>query len=248
MIEHTNNVLPQELEDDGMSGVQLVSVVSVPTVGSTQTIGTSNADSDTPPLSPQTAGCEIIVPSSGASDIEHKEVVSVAELLVESRPSSPGLHCVQVFASTLDEQDAQATVTVTGSFSPGPGSGVTYTASLPVVTAAAVVGSAAGQFITASPSRPFSPDQDSNSMQRLPSVLEAAMKAEPKVEVERCVFPLNGVTFCKQLGDTQNIKMENDAGLIEYYKTMLYMDNILDFNRNTRNFMHISYSLSLDVE
>ncbi|KOC71264.1 Transcription factor AP-4, partial [Habropoda laboriosa] len=38
------------------------------------------------------------------------------------------------------------------------------------------------QYITTSPSRPFSPAAEP---QRLPSVLEAAMKAEPKVEVER---------------------------------------------------------------
>ena len=187
VIEHTNNVLPQDLED-GMPGMQVVSVVSVPTVGSTQTVETSNADSDTPPLSPQ-PGCEIIVPSAGgsASSVvlsDDVKEVTVGDLLqIDSRPNSPKLvnfTNVQVFtASSLDAQDSA------GSFSPGT---VTYTATLPVVTAtsAEFKASTPPQYITSSPTRPFSPDcQDGSQQQRLPSVLEAAIKAEPKVEVER---------------------------------------------------------------
>lgn len=184
MIEHTNNVLQPILEDSMPEELQVVSVVSVPTVGSTQTVETSNADSNTPPLSPE-PGCEIIVPSSGSDSIKD---VNVGDLLqVESRPNSPKIVAfagVQVFASALDDQASS------GSFSPGT---VAYTTSLPVVNAATVVGTAdfkgttAAQFITASPTRPFSPDPDSSQQQRLPSVLEAAIKAEPKVEVERYV-------------------------------------------------------------
>ncbi|XP_003425862.1 uncharacterized protein LOC100679356 [Nasonia vitripennis] len=191
VIEHTNNIIPPLVEDSSMpEELQLVSVVSVPTVGSTQTVETSNADSNTPPLSPQ-PGCEVIVPSNGGDSIKE---VSVDELLqIESRPNSPkvvGFTGVQVFASALDDQ------TSSGSFSPGT---VAYTTSLPVVSAAAVVGAAdfkgtsAAQFITASPSRPFSPDLDSSQQQRLPSVLEAAIKAEPKVEVERLPSPSNSL-------------------------------------------------------
>ncbi|OXU30590.1 hypothetical protein TSAR_016607, partial [Trichomalopsis sarcophagae] len=191
VIEHTNNIISPLVEDSSMpEELQLVSVVSVPTVGSTQTVETSNADSNTPPLSPQ-PGCEVIVPSNGGDSIKE---VSVNELLqIESRPNSPkvvGFTGVQVFASALDDQ------TSSGSFSPGT---VAYTTSLPVVSAATVVGAAdfkgtsAAQFITASPSRPFSPDMDSSQQQRLPSVLEAAIKAEPKVEVERLPSPSNSL-------------------------------------------------------
>lgn len=203
MIEHTNNVLAQDLED----GIQVVSVVSVPTVGSTQTIETSNADSDTPPMSPQ-PGCEIIVPSEPPSPIDSKEV-SVGDLLqIKSRPTSPAtlVSCfsgVQVFASALDDQP-QSSKSNGGNF-------VTYSAvaSLPVVNATSSGNTVEletvriqGQtlktaFITASPTRSFSPDeqqqpqqqddstQQQPEQQRLPSVLEAAIKAEPKVEVER---------------------------------------------------------------
>ncbi|XP_077278482.1 transcription factor cropped [Temnothorax americanus] len=46
------------------------------------------------------------------------------------------------------------------------------------------------QYITTSPTRSFSPAAEP---QRLPSVLEAAMKAEPKVEVERLPSPSNSL-------------------------------------------------------
>ncbi|XP_058808710.1 uncharacterized protein LOC131674211 [Phymastichus coffea] len=192
VIEHTNNVLQQDLED-GIPGLQVVSVVSVPTVGSTQTVETSNADSNTPPLSPQPA-CEIIVPNNVNNDetVISKEV-SVADILqVESRPTSPQQQHVAkivafagvggtVFTSALDEQ----AVAQNGSFSPA------YAATLTPTTVTNKFESAS-QFITTSPTRPFSPDQDS-SQQRLPSVLEAAMKAEPKVEVERLPSPSNSL-------------------------------------------------------
>jgi hypothetical protein len=189
MIEHTSSVLPQDLED-GMPGLQVVSVVSVPSVGSIQTVETSNADSNTPPLSPQ-PGCEIIV--SGTSAVGPNETKDVAELLVESRPNSPkivGFAGVQVFASGIDEQ------TSSGSFSPGA---VAYATSLPVVgSTAEFKASPVNQFIAGSPTRPFSPDQDINQ-QRLPSVLEAAIKAEPKVEVERCVLYFRIIHFDMRL-------------------------------------------------
>ena len=179
VIEHTNNVMQQEL-DEGIQGLQVVSVVTVPTVGSTQTVETSTLDgqeSCSPPLSPQ-ATCEIILPNdelvASSTGCGAKEV-SVGELLTDSQPGSPKLVGF-AFASSLDQIDEQ---------------------SLPVVSVASAsiqefkASSSSGQFITASPPRPFSPDDvDTDGQQRLPSVLEAAIKAEPKVEVERYVCEL----------------------------------------------------------
>ncbi|KAJ8672745.1 hypothetical protein QAD02_004005 [Eretmocerus hayati] len=158
VIEHTNNVLGQEIDESGITGgLQVIPLVSVPTVGSTQTVETSNADSDTPPLSPQ-PGCEMIVASDGGpgsicdehtetqtqSQRENKEV-SVNDLLqIESRPGSPKLVSfggVTVFASNLDGSEQVSVAT-----------------------------------------EEFSP-----------AVLEAAIKAEPKVEVERLPSPSNSL-------------------------------------------------------
>lgn len=153
VIEHTDNVMAQETED--MATLQVVSVMSLPPVGSTQTVETSSPDPSSPPLSPQPAD---IVPE------EIKEE--------ESRSGSPKLVTFaqnQVF-TTMEEQ------TTADSFSSS--SRVTYASSNDFKNASP-------QYIGGSPSRPFSPAAEP---QRLPSVLEAAMKAEPKVEVERYVL------------------------------------------------------------
>lgn len=163
--------ITQEI-DDSIQGLQVVSVVSVPTVGSTQTIETSNADSNTPPLSPQAA--DLFIPD--------EDVILKEELVEDSRPSSPkilGFADVRVFSSL---EDAQANA---GSFSP---SNVAYASSNGVVSGSSsgttliATNGTVSQLISASPVREFSPDPETP---RLPSALEAAMKAEPKVEVER---------------------------------------------------------------
>lgn len=152
MIEHTDNVIAQETED-AVAALQVVSVVSLAQVGTTQTVETSSPDPSSPPLSPQPAD---MVPE------EIKEE--------ESGPGSPKIVTFgqnQVF-SAIDEQ------TTADSFSSS--SRVTYT------TSTGEFKNASPQYITTSPARPFSPAAEP---QRLPSILEAAMKAEPKVEVER---------------------------------------------------------------
>ncbi|XP_015188199.1 PREDICTED: integumentary mucin C.1 isoform X2 [Polistes dominula] len=160
VIEHTDNIMNQETEE-AVAALQVVSVMSLPAVGSTQTVETSSPEPSSPPLSPQPTG-DLVVPTE--------------ELLKEeeSRPSSPKIVAFAqnpVFAS-LEEQ------TTADSFSSS--SRVTYGSSN------ADFKSASPQYITTSPSRPFSPPAEP---QRLPSVLEAAMKAEPKVEVERLPSP-----------------------------------------------------------
>ncbi|KAG7203817.1 hypothetical protein KM043_013832 [Ampulex compressa] len=161
VIEHTDNVMAQETEE-AVAALQVVSVVSIPPVGSTQTVETSSPDPSSPPLSPQPAD---MVPEEMKEDDE-------------SRPGSPKIVAFaqnQVF-STIEEQ------TTGDSFSSS--SRVTYASST------ADFKNASPQYITASPSRPFSPAVEP---QRLPSVLEAAMKAEPKVEVERLPSPANSL-------------------------------------------------------
>jgi transcription factor AP-4 len=153
VIEHTDNVIAQETED-AVAALQVVSVMSLPPVGSTQTVETSSPDISSPPLSPQPAD---MVPE----DIKEEE----------SRPSSPKIVTFaqnQVF-TTMDEQ------TTAESFPSA--NRVTY-----VAPSAADFKNTSSQYITTSPSPPFSP---ATEPQRLPSVLEAAIKAEPKVEVER---------------------------------------------------------------
>ena len=152
VIEHTDNVIAQETEE-AVAALQVVSVVSLAPVGTTQTVETSSPDPSSPPLSPQPAD---MVPE------EIKEE--------EAGPGSPKIVTFgqnQVF-SAIDEQ------TTGDSFSSS--SRVTY------ATSTGEFKNASPQYITTSPSRPFSPAAEP---QRLPSVLEAAMKAEPKVEVER---------------------------------------------------------------
>lgn len=160
VIDHTDNVMAQETEE--VAALQVVSVMALPPVGSTQTVETSSPDPSSPPLSPQ--------PADLVADEEIKEE--------ESRPGSPKIVTFaqnQVFAA-MEEQ------TTADSFSSS--SRVTYASSN------ADFKNASPQYITASPSRSFSPT--GAEPQRLPSVLEAAMKAEPKVEVERYVSPV----FC----------------------------------------------------
>ncbi|XP_017762655.1 PREDICTED: uncharacterized protein LOC108552554 [Eufriesea mexicana] len=160
VIEHTDNVIAQETEE-AVAALQVVSVVSLASVGATQTVETSSPDPSSPPLSPQPAD---MVPE------EIKEE--------EAGPGSPKIVTFaqnQVF-SAIDEQ------TTGDSFSSS--SRVTYAASTGEFK------NASPQYITTSPSRPFSPAAEP---QRLPSVLEAAMKAEPKVEVERLPSPSNSL-------------------------------------------------------
>ncbi|XP_011269590.1 helix-loop-helix protein 11 [Camponotus floridanus] len=163
VIEHTDNVMAQETEE-AVAALQVVSVMSLPPVGSTQTVETSSPDPSSPPLSPQPADMEI-------KPEEIKEE--------ESCPGSPKIVTFaqnQVFTA-MEEQ------TTTDSFSSS--SRVTYATS-----ASADFKNTSPQYITASPSRPFSPAAEP---QRLPSVLEAAIKAEPKVEVERLPSPSNSL-------------------------------------------------------
>ena len=168
-------MLAQEAEE-AVAALQVVSVVALPPVGSTQTVETTTPDSSSPPLSPQPV--EIV-----AEEIKEEE---------DSQPSSPKIvtFTSQMFP-LIEEQ------TSSGSFSP---TRVTYTTES---------GNSSTQYITGSPSRPFSPEEEveeeeeeeeqvveeeeeeEEATQRLPSVLEAAMKAEPKVEVERWVRLLN---------------------------------------------------------
>ncbi|KYN41014.1 Transcription factor AP-4, partial [Trachymyrmex septentrionalis] len=156
VIEHTDNVMAQETEE-AVATLQVVSVMSLPPVGSTQTVETSSPDPSSPPLSPQPAE---MVPE------EIKEE--------ESRASTPKIVAFaqnQVFTAMEEPTTAD-------SFSSS--SRVTYATS-----SSADFKTGSPQYITASPSRPFSPVTEP----RLPSVLEAAMKAEPKVEVERLPSP-----------------------------------------------------------
>lgn len=150
--------MAQETED-AVAALQVVSVMALPPVGSTQTVETSSPDPSSPPLSPQPADMEI------KSDEVKEE---------ESCPGSPKIVTFaqnQVFTA-MEEQ------TTADSFSSS--SRVTYATS-----SSADFKNTSPQYITASPSRPFSPAAEP---QRLPSVLEAAIKAEPKVEVERYVY------------------------------------------------------------
>ncbi|XP_018401025.1 PREDICTED: helix-loop-helix protein 11 [Cyphomyrmex costatus] len=156
VIEHTDNVMAQETEE-AVATLQVVSVMSLPPVGSTQTVETSSPDPSSPPLSPQPA-----------------EMVSEEIKEEESRASTP-----KIVAFTQNQVfTAMEEPTTADSFSSS--SRVTYATS-----SSADFKTGSPQFITASPSRPFSPVAEP----RLPSVLEAAMKAEPKVEVERLPSP-----------------------------------------------------------
>ncbi|XP_032667126.1 helix-loop-helix protein 11 isoform X2 [Odontomachus brunneus] len=163
VIDHTDNVMAQETEE-AVASLQVVSVMSLPPVGSTQTVETSSPDPSSPPLSPQ--------PTDLVADEEIKDE--------ESRPGSPK---IVTFAqnpvfTAMEEQ------TTADSFSSS--SRVTYASSN------ADFKNASPQYITASPSRSFSPT-GAEPPQRLSSVLEAAMKAEPKVEVERLPSPSNSL-------------------------------------------------------
>lgn len=158
MIEHTDNVIAQETEE-AVASLQVVSVMSLPPVGSTQTVETSSPDPSSPPLSPQ------------PTDMMPEEIKEE-----ESRASTPKIVAFaqnQVFTAIEEPTTAD-------SFSSS--SRVTYATS-----SSADFKTGSPQYITASPSRPFSPAAEP---QRLPSVLEAAMNAEPKVEVERYVARL----------------------------------------------------------
>ncbi|XP_012254168.1 helix-loop-helix protein 11 [Athalia rosae] len=157
VIEHTDNVMAQETED-AVASLQVVSVATLPPVGSTQTVETTTPDpspSPSPPLSE-------MIPE------EIKEEVS--------RPSTP-----KIVTFTQSQVFSTPTKQKLGSFSP---THVTYG------TTPSEFKNVTAQFISTSPTRPFSPPAEP---QRLPSVLEAAMKAEPKVEVERLPSPANSL-------------------------------------------------------
>ncbi|KAL0111403.1 hypothetical protein PUN28_012946 [Cardiocondyla obscurior] len=163
VIEHTDNVIVQETEE-AVASLQVVSVMALPPVGSNQTVETSSPDPSSPPLSPQ--------PTDIAEEIKEEE----------SRASTPKLVAFaqsQVFTA-IEEP-------TTDSFSSS--SRVTYATSSSADFKDFKVGSP--QYITASPTRSYSPGI--GEPQRLPSVLEAAMKAEPKVEVERLPSPSNSL-------------------------------------------------------
>lgn len=157
VIEHTDNVMAQETED-AVASLQVVSVVTLPPVGSTQTVETTTPDPSPCPSPP--------LPEMVPDEI--KEEVS--------RPSTPKIVTfsqTQVFTTPTKQK--------LGSFSP---THVTYG------TTPSDFKNVSSQFISTSPTRPFSPPAEP---QRLPSVLEAAMKAEPKVEVERLPSPANSL-------------------------------------------------------
>lgn len=141
--------MAQETED-AVASLQVVSVVTLPPVGSTQTVETT-----TPDPSPS--------PSPPPPEMEPVEIKEES-----SRPSTP-----KIVAFTQAQVFTTPTKQKLGSFSP---THVTYGATPTDFK------NVSSQFISTSPTRPFSPPAEP---QRLPSVLEAAMKAEPKVEVER---------------------------------------------------------------
>ncbi|XP_003703229.1 transcription factor cropped isoform X2 [Megachile rotundata] len=157
VIEHTDNVIAQETEE-AVAALQVVSVVSLPPVGSTQTVETSSPDPSSPSLSPQPADMV-------SEEIKEEEAGS-------ENPEMVGFNPSQVFTAIEEPTTAD-------SFS---SSHVTYAASIGDFK------NQSPEYITSSPTRPFSPDAEP---QRLSSVLEAAMKAEPKVEVERLPSPSN---------------------------------------------------------
>ncbi|XP_014477373.1 PREDICTED: helix-loop-helix protein 11 isoform X1 [Dinoponera quadriceps] len=170
VIDHTDNVMAQETEE-AVASLQVVSVMSLPPVGSTQTVETSSPDPSLPPLSPQQ-------PADLVADEEIKEEE-------ESRPGSPKIVTFAAQNSGVFTAAAMEEQTTADSFSSS--SRVTYASS------SADFKNASPQYITASPSRSFSPTVGLAEPQRLPSVLEAAMKAEPKVEVERLPSPSNSL-------------------------------------------------------
>lgn len=151
VIEHTDDAMAQETEE-AVATLQVVSLMSIPAVGSTQTVETSNPEPSSPPMSPQPA--ELIA----------EEILKEEEICPESPKIIAFATNNQIFQATVEEQSTPEP------FSP------------PHVTYKNEFHNTSTQFITASPTRPFSPPIE---LQRLPSVLEAAMKAEPKVEVER---------------------------------------------------------------
>lgn len=149
--------MAQETED-AVNNLQVVSVMSIPAVGSTQTVETSSPDPGidvSPILSPHS--CELI------DEIKEED---------HAPPGSPKIvaftSAEQMYTTVIEEQPISSTIE---SFTPPR---VTYVSNDFKNTGT--------QFIIASPERPYSPPAET---QRLPSVLEAAMKAEPKVEVER---------------------------------------------------------------
>lgn len=175
MIEHTDNVMAQETEE-AVAALQVVSVMALPPVGSNQTVETSSPDPSSPPLSPQ------------PTDMVSEEIKEE-----ESRASTP-----KIVTFTQNQVFTALEEPTTDSFSSS--SRVTYATS-----SSADFKTGSPQYITASPSRSFSPAAEP---QRLPSVLEAAMKAEPKVEVERYVtrFILNIRSLMFRTKDKNGLK------------------------------------------
>ncbi|XP_051174846.1 apoptotic chromatin condensation inducer in the nucleus [Leptopilina boulardi] len=202
VIEHTDNLMQVETEEQEeeeeeeveeeeeeeetteIASLQVVSLVSLPPVGSTQTVETTIPELSSPPLSPQPVEVvaeEIKEEEEVEDEEEEEEEEEVEELVEDSETSIPKTvtFTSQIFPSVaVEEQQQQQTECA---FSPSHVTSYGCTEST----------SNSSQYITGSPTRPYSPEED--IQQRLPSVLEAAMKAEPKVEVERLPSPASSL-------------------------------------------------------
>lgn len=178
--EEEEEVEEVDEESAGVASLQVVSLISLPPVGSTTTVETSVEDSSFPPSSPQSvqvvAAEEEIKEEEEVQDEEEEEEDDEEELIQDSETNSPKTvtFASQIFPSIAITVEEQQQTNSECSFSP---SRVKTTYGCTESTS-----NSSTQYITSSP-RPYSPEED--IQQRLPSVLEAAMKAEPKVEVER---------------------------------------------------------------
>lgn len=170
--------MAQETEE-AVSNLQVVSVMSIPAVGSIQTVETSSPDPGidvSPVLSPQ---CGDLI------DDSKDEIISI-------HPSSPKIltftNAEQLYTTVIDDEEEQQSETTTVVVETTPSTTLTNDSfASTIVTYASTnefddKNNDDAQFIAASPIRSFSPTIETT---RLPSVLEAAIKAEPKVEVER---------------------------------------------------------------
>ncbi|KAF7998239.1 hypothetical protein HCN44_009637 [Aphidius gifuensis] len=190
VIEHTDNVMAQETEE-AVNNLQVVSVMSIPAVGSTQTVETSSPDPGidvSPVLSPQ---CGDLI-----DDIKDE--------MITIHPSSPKIltftNAEQLYTTVIEEeeeeQQSETTSTATVVVATTPPTTLTNDSFTPTIVTYASANefnnknNNGAQFIAASPTRSFSPTIETP---RLPSVLEAAMKAEPKVEVERLPSPASSI-------------------------------------------------------
>ncbi|XP_034936381.1 uncharacterized protein crp [Chelonus insularis] len=158
ILQHADNIIAPETEDV-VTGLQVVSVMSIPAIGSTQTVETTDQEPSSPPLSPQ--------PIELVAD----EIIKEEDSCPDSRKIVAFSTSNQVFTTIEDHGNTEC-------FSPIQ---VPYKNEFT---------NSATSFTAKSPTRSFSPPTEP---QRLPSVLEAAMKAEPKVEVERLPSPASSL-------------------------------------------------------